>query len=182
MDLRGHGGSDKPLEPEQYAAPELWTTDIDAVIHAMELENPALVGWSMAGSIIADYVHRYGDEDIGALAFVGAFTSRETAEGQGVIHDEALTQFRGMASHDPRTNITSTRTFVDMLTADDLDRERFATIFGSSMMVPPEVRGAILGRERQDSYAALADVQTPALVVHGTEDQIVRLEASEYTA
>ncbi|WP_290653099.1 alpha/beta hydrolase [Aquisalimonas sp.] len=182
VDLRGHGASDKPLDPDQYIAAEIWAEDIDAVIRAKELDAPVLVGLSMAGSLIVNYLDLHGEDDIGGLVFVSAPTSQETSDGESVFFDEVFSYVGDMTSQDPRVNITATRGFVHLWTADDLEHEPFTTAFGSAMMVPPAVRGALLQRERRDAEDAFANLEAPALVVHGTADQIVKPEASEDTA
>ena len=55
-DLRGHGNSDKPLEPERYKSPKFWADEPHAVMDATELKRPVLVGWSYAGRVMADYL------------------------------------------------------------------------------------------------------------------------------
>lgn len=180
FDLRGHGASDKPLQPQAYAEPALWAADIDAVIRARELDNPVLVGWSMGGALIADYLDAHGDDSIGGVVFVGAFANRRTADGTSVFPDEAISIFRGMASPDLRTSINATRSLGSRLTANELDSATRETLLGGSMMVPAEVRAGILTREPRDADDALAETAVPALAIHGSEDQVVRLQASEH--
>src|SRR5712691_10736427 len=45
-DLRGHGSSDKPLEPEKYKESKAWADEVQAVIDATKLKRPVMVGWS----------------------------------------------------------------------------------------------------------------------------------------
>src|SRR5579871_2345160 len=58
-DLRGHGNSDKPLEPERYKDSKAWGDELQAVMDATGLKRPVLVGWSYGGRIIADYLRTY---------------------------------------------------------------------------------------------------------------------------
>lgn len=182
LDLRGHGGSDKPLEPEQYGDYTLWADDIDAVIRAKELDQPVLVGWSMAGVLMASYLAKHGDDDIGGVAFNGSFTGRTTSQGESVFEDELLPHLQNMAERDPKTRIDATRAFVGMLTANELDPDMLSTLFASSMMVPPEVRGAILAMELGIPGEALTDITAPVLVIHGTEDAMIKPAAAEHIA
>ena len=46
MDLRGHGFSDKPLEPEAYQTGAHWADDVAAVMIELRLRRPVLAGWS----------------------------------------------------------------------------------------------------------------------------------------
>src|SRR4051812_8871268 len=61
MDIRGHGLSDKPRAAYDDSA--LWAQDIHAVITALGLHQPILVGWSYGGVIISDYLGAFGDEN-----------------------------------------------------------------------------------------------------------------------
>jgi non-heme chloroperoxidase len=51
-DLRGHGNSDKPLEPERYKTSKYWGDEVQAVMDATGLKRPVLVGWSYGGRVI----------------------------------------------------------------------------------------------------------------------------------
>src|SRR5712675_387865 len=59
-DLRGHGNSDKPLDPARYRDSKAWGDEVQAVIHTAGLKHPVLVGWSYAGRVISDYVATHG--------------------------------------------------------------------------------------------------------------------------
>jgi non-heme chloroperoxidase len=48
-DLRGHGNSDKPLEPEKYKESRAWADEVQAIINAVNFKRPVLVGWSYGG-------------------------------------------------------------------------------------------------------------------------------------
>ncbi len=43
-DLRGHGNSDKPFEPERYKTSKYWGDEVQAVMDATGLKRPVLVG------------------------------------------------------------------------------------------------------------------------------------------
>jgi pimeloyl-ACP methyl ester carboxylesterase len=45
FDHRGHGDSDKPTDIAAYANNDVWADDIAAVMAAMSLRKPILVGW-----------------------------------------------------------------------------------------------------------------------------------------
>jgi pimeloyl-ACP methyl ester carboxylesterase len=71
-DLRGHGGSDKPLDAAFYRDHKRWADEVKAVMEAAKLKKPVLVGWSYGGRIIAEYLMEYGDKNIGGIHFVDA--------------------------------------------------------------------------------------------------------------
>jgi alpha/beta hydrolase fold/Clp protease len=52
-DLRGHGNSDKPFEPEKYKESKAWADEVQAIIDAANFKHPVLVGWSYGVHVIA---------------------------------------------------------------------------------------------------------------------------------
>src|SRR6266852_915908 len=71
-DLRGHGNSDKPLDPARYRDSNAWGDEVQAVIDAAGLKRPVLVGWSYAGRVISDYVATHGASRLAGINFVDA--------------------------------------------------------------------------------------------------------------
>jgi non-heme chloroperoxidase len=71
FDNRGHGMSEKPLDPSCYADERLWADDLAAVIDQTGLERPVLVAWSYGGFIVADYLRMHGDGAIAGIDLVG---------------------------------------------------------------------------------------------------------------
>ena len=76
-DLRGHGNSDKPLDPARYRDSKAWGDEVQAVMDAAGLKRPVLVGWSYAGRVISDYVTTHGAGKLAAS--ITAWTSSPQA-------------------------------------------------------------------------------------------------------
>src|SRR6266446_6477376 len=70
-DLRGHGNSDKPLDPARYRDSRAWGDEVQAVIDAAGFKHPVLVGWSYAGRVISDYIATHGASALADPALVG---------------------------------------------------------------------------------------------------------------
>mgnify|MGYP001434146189 CR=1 FL=1 len=77
LDLRGFGQSDKPWSGYSY---DRLSDDLSIVLETLQLENAALVGFSIGGAISIRYMARHGGRRIGKLALVDAaapvFTKR----------------------------------------------------------------------------------------------------------
>jgi pimeloyl-ACP methyl ester carboxylesterase len=179
-DLRGHGASDKPLDPSTYTDGTLWADDLNAVIRAKQLDRPVLVGWSYGGFVIADYLRRYGDAAIGGVVFVGAITKNGTAEAAGYLTDEVLALFGDVLSTDLLKSIDGTSTLTRMF-GDRVRGRLQERAYGSAMMVPPAVRAAMFNR-LLDNDDVLTRIRVPTLVIHGDADRIVRVSAAIHTA
>ena len=179
-DLRGHGASDRPLDAAEYTDAALWADDLDAVIRGKGLDRPVLVGWSYGGFVIADYIRKYGDGNLGGVVFLGAITKNGTAEAAGHLTDKVLGIFGDVLSADVRKGMEATRELTRMF-SDPLQGAAWEIAFGSTMMVPPAVRLAMFSRVL-DNDDVLALIDVPTLVVHGGRDRIVRVASSEHIA
>lgn len=181
IDLRGHGASDKPLDAHHYNDSGLWANDVAAVIEAAGLDRPVLVGWSYGGYIIADYIRAHGEDAISGLVFVGAVTKAGTEEAMDMLGEEFKEVLGGVFSRDLHTNIDATRAFLRMATAEPVDRDFFEFILASAMMVPVQVRTGLFDREL-DNDDVLSGIRSPALVIHGAEDELVLASSAEHIA
>ncbi|MGZ4197792.1 MAG: alpha/beta fold hydrolase [Solirubrobacteraceae bacterium] len=171
FDIRGHGMSDKPLEPSGYADERLWADDLAAVIEGAGAERPILVAWSYGGYISTDYARTYGDTALAGLVLVGGAVQLKPPTfdhlGPGL-----LANAQEMCGPDLGANIGATRRFLRACTARRLDTDTWESALCWNMVVPPQIRGALIAREI-DGDAVLASLSVPVLVIHGLEDEIV---------
>src|SRR5215210_1668899 len=172
VDLRGHGMSDAPLEPEHYDDAQLWADDVAAVIDQLELSRPVLVGWSYGGFVICDYLRVYGATRIAGIDFVGAAVTLNTSAYGTLIGPGFLDNIVGATSDDLPTNIEAIRKFVRACTVSQLSDDMFETASCWNMAVPAKIRAALVAREinSDDVLAALA---IPVLMSHGREDRVI---------
>lgn len=173
-DLRGHGNSDKPLDPAAYR--NSGGHEVQAVIDAAGLKRPVLVGWSYAGRVISDYLATEGAGKIAGINFVDAPIKADPA----LIGDN-LKNLPLMASEDLATNIAATRTFLRGCFSRQPSADDFETMLAFNMMVPPKVRAGLSGRPL-DATAMMSKLTLPVLVTHGAEDRNAKLGAGQYTA
>jgi pimeloyl-ACP methyl ester carboxylesterase len=179
LDLRGHGRSEKPQEG--YGDAHLWADDIHAVITTLQLEQPVLVGWSYGGIIIADYVGRYGDGHLRGINLVGALTSLGTDAAMQQIGPAFLALLDGFFAPTVAESVAALEQFMHLMVAAELSEEDFYTLLGYNAMVPPAVRQGLLMRT-VDNSSVLGTMQTPVLLTHGRDDQIILPMAAEQHA
>ncbi len=175
-DIRGHGGSDKPLGAEYYRDYKRWAGEMKSVMEAAKLKKPVLVGWSYGGRIIAEYLMEYGDERIAGINFVAAFT-KVVREFLGPATPAIL----NTSSENLAENIENTRSFLKFSTAQPLPPDEFQVILANNMMVPPQIRGHLLSRPAPYENA-LKKIKAPVLVSHGAKDQVALFPMARYTA
>lgn len=174
-DLRGHGGSEKPLDPAYYQDGSRWAGDIAALIAALRLTQPVLVGWSYGGRIIGDYLRAHGSADIGGVVFVDAITANDRG-----FYGSCNRMMKQMTDPDPAVAIDATRAFLRRCVHAPLDADVFEILLAANMMVPPQVRAAMARPADYDDL--LAGLDRPTLVVHGREDQVIALAMAERIA
>lgn len=175
-DIRGHGNSDKPLDPLYYRDHKRWADELKAVMEGAKLKKPTLVGWSYGARIIAEYLMEYGDKNIAGINFVGAFT--KVARD---ILGPATPAVLKMASEELSENIASTLSFLRFCTAKSLAPEEIEVMLAYNMVVPAKIRGYLLGRPAPYEDA-LRKITVPVLISHGNEDHVALVPIAHYTA
>jgi non-heme chloroperoxidase len=178
-DLRGHGMSEAPLEPEHYTDGRLWADDLAAIIGQLRLERPVLVGWSYGGFVICDYVRAHGQDRIAAIDFVaGAVTLGEAAFGT-LIGPGFLDHFADATSDDLPTSIQGMRSLIRTFPVKPFPPDEVETLLASSMTVPARIRTNLVAREI-DGDDVLPTLEVPLLVTQGRSDTIVLPAMAEH--
>jgi non-heme chloroperoxidase len=178
-DLRGHGMSEAPLEPEHYADGALWADDVAAIIQQLGLDRPVLVGWSYGGFITCDYLRAHGQDHIAAINLTGGVTTLGQAAFGTLIGPGFLDHFADVTADDLPTNIRGMRGLVKAWPATPYPPEEVETLLCSGMTVPAQIR-ANLGAREIDGDDVLATLQVPLLVSHGRADTVVLPAMAEH--
>ena len=174
-DIRGHGGSEKPLDAAHYRDHKRWAEELNAVIEGAKLKRPILVGWSYGGRIVVEYLMEYSDKNIAGINFAGAFT-KVVPELLG----PATPAVMKMVSENLAENIESTRSFLQFSTAKALPPDELEMMLAYNMVVPARVRRHLL--HRPAAYeTTLRKITVPVLVTHGTEDRVALVPMAHYT-
>jgi pimeloyl-ACP methyl ester carboxylesterase len=176
-DLRGHGDSDKPIGRDRYLNGELWADDLAAVIAQAGLRRPVVVGWSLGGLPIGNYLMKYGDARLAGLHFVDALTKRS--------RDYAgRPEYRGLlpatASPDLGTRIDALRGFLRACFKTQPSEADFERMLAFNAQVPQHVLSHIMAGvplEADDAYRA---VRVPVLVAHGAEDALLNVSITAF--
>jgi non-heme chloroperoxidase len=178
-DLRGHGMSEAPLEPEHYTNARLWADDVAAIIDQLRLDRPVLVGWSYGGFVICDYLRAHGQDRIAAIDFAGAVITLGGAAFGTLIGPGFLDHFPDATADDLPTNIRGIRGLVKGWPAKPYPAEEVETLLCSAMVVPAQIR-ANLGAREIDGDDVLRTLHVPLLVSHGRADTVVLPAMAEH--
>jgi non-heme chloroperoxidase len=178
-DLRGHGMSEAPLEPEHYTDAQLWADDVAAIIDQLALDRPVLVGWSYGSYVICDYVRAYGQDRIAAIDFSGGGVKLGQAAFGTLIGPGFLDHFADATADDLPTNIRAMRSFVRACLAKPLPDDALETVVCWNVVVPARIRANLAAREI-DGDDVLRSLKVPLLVTQGRADSVVLPAMAEH--
>ncbi len=178
-DLRGHGESAKPLDPSFYNESRRWADELEAVIDGAAATKPIVVGWSLGGRVLRQYLIHYGDRRLGGLHFV----STRPFEDPSVLAPAS----RASIARRPDTLAERIDAHIAFLRACFLrqpSEDDFAVALAYNIIVPQEIREAISGWSTglEETRSALAQVTVPTLITHGRNDALILPIAAEMTA
>lgn len=180
-DLRGHGGS---TSGPGYAL-DAFADDLAYWVEYLDLQQAALLGWSLGGQVALALYPRL-HQHIGRLLLINS-TPRfcATADWEGGLPDG---QVRALA-RDLRKNylLAMNNFFALQFAGEDLPRERHRQIVTFAVragrLPEPEVAVAALETLRSaDQREQLTAIEVPVLVMHGELDRIVPPAAGRYLA
>ncbi|MBK6597753.1 MAG: alpha/beta hydrolase [Proteobacteria bacterium] len=164
IDMRGHGGSGKPWDSAAYARSKPWADDIRAVVTALGLSQPVLVGWSFGGYVALDYVREYGGDALRGVVLIGSDGSLLPRPAVG-----------GKQSGDLELLQQNAKAFMAVMSAAPLRQDALDRGYAAYLMMPPYARNAMRGK-RLDNTDLVATLRAPTLVVLGGKDPSVPIE------
>ncbi|GAA2030394.1 bromoperoxidase [Agromyces tropicus] len=178
-DRRGFGRSSKPATGYDY---DTFAADLKALLDALDLTEVALVGFSMGTGEVGRYLGAYGSDRVSKAAFIGSLEPylRQTEDNP----DGAAPDFDGL-----RTQAEG-----DRFAWFDGFFENFYNLDENlgSRISEAAVRGSWATATQAGWYAASASVDSwltdfrgdieridvPALILHGTADRILPIDAT----
>ena len=169
-DLRGHGLSGKPAGAEFYSQGKRWGDELQSVIAVKGLKRPTLVGWSLGGAVMTNYLQTYGDSRLAGLVFVNAVIE---------LKPELLQANEGpakaVASSDLRTHLEGTRQFVRKCFFKQPDEAAFGLLLANAALASREMATTVLaGRFSIPARQALPRVRVPVVLIHGDQDALIK--------
>jgi non-heme chloroperoxidase len=168
IDLRGHGLSAKPWTAEAYSDRAIWAADIAAVLKALKVERPLIVGWSFGGNVALNYLRECGSGCARGLVLAGSVAGLVPAAKP--VPDPAMPPPQGNARADNYHDLFLAANWLSriMTAAPPSQLETMQKMMTITMM-PPMVRRAMAGLQL-DNQDLAPKLTLPVLFIHGLSD------------
>jgi non-heme chloroperoxidase len=166
-DLRGHGLSGKPAGLDAYHDGRRWADDLAAIIQASHARRPVLVGWSLGGVVISNYLAAYGDAAIAGAAYVDGVI--ELKPDQIVAHQQ---MYRDMISPDLKTHLDGERAFLERCFHTPPDPATFTRLLANAAMASWDMQRAVPSMT-VDASGGLSRAEVPVWLLYGAQDALV---------
>lgn len=155
-DLRGHGESDKPDHGYLY---DEYISDLDAILTALDLERPLILGHSLGGLITLWWAARYPDRAAAMVIEDSPLRSgHDFAEAfDGWIHLNGL----------PLEELTAHYRSENPTWSSEAAHLRAAQMHVAAPNVFHELRADSVANEGVDRIAEIAGIASPTLLIHG---------------
>jgi pimeloyl-ACP methyl ester carboxylesterase len=179
-DRRGFGKSTQTWDGYNY---DTFADDLKAVLDELDLQNVTLVGFSMGGGEVARYMSRYGGARVSKVAFISAVTPYllKTEDNPDGVEQEVFDEMTENIRKDRAAFLqTFSKQFYGVnliskpVSQAHLDGD-FARAYVASHKATLDCVTAFSATDFRDD---LAQIQVPALVIHGDSDKTVPIEAS----
>ncbi|MCM2550636.1 alpha/beta fold hydrolase [Burkholderia glumae] len=171
-DLRGHGRSGRPSGAAPYHDGRRWGDDLAAVIAASHARKPVVVGWSLGGVVISNYLAAHGDAGIAGAVYVDGVV--ELTAQQLVAHPGV---YRDMNSPDLRTHLDGERAFLGLCFHHRPAADRFERLLANAALASWDMQREI---PAMTVFAAegLGRAHVPLLFLYGGRDALVDAPAA----
>jgi len=179
-DRRGHGLSSQPWNGNDM---DHYADDLGALIRHLDLKNAVLVGHSTGGGEVAHYIGRHGNQRVAKAVLVGAVPPQmvKSATNTGGLPMDVFDGIRKAVVED------RSQFFMD-LTLPFYGYNRPGAKISQGVRDTFCAQGMQCGLKNAydcikqfsetDFTADLKKIDVPTLIVHGSDDQIVPIDAS----
>lgn len=179
-DRRGFGLSAKPATGYEY---DKLAADLDQILTKLDLHDVALVGFSMGGGEVARYLGKFGSERVSKTVFMSAITPallKGPDNEEGVDADVFEGMRQALVADRPAF---LTKFFKDFYNLDknlgrSISEDAVRASWNVASLSSPIAAVQCVTAWGEDFREDVKSIDVPTLVVHGTADRIVPIDAS----
>ena len=179
-DRRGFGKSDYPGTGYDY---ETLAGDLQSLIAHLKLTDATLVGFSMGGGEIAKYFGKYGGAGVIKTVLISSvlpFMLKTSDNEDGIPQDIFDAMGHGMKTDRPSFLADFTNNFYSVGFINKPISDAYINVAVTNAMNSSPVATLACANSfaTTDFRADVVKINVPTLIIHGSEDKIVPIEAS----
>lgn len=179
-DRRGFGRSSQPTEGYDY---DTFAADLNVLLEHLDVEDVALVGFSMGTGEVTRYLATYGSGRVRKAALLGALPPflLKTADNPAGVDGEVFDGIKAAIvkdRYDYFEDLFNDFYNVDVLGGSRISGRAWQASFVVAAGASPYATYACVDSWLTDFRSDLERVDVPTLVVHGTEDRILPISAT----
>ena len=176
-DRRGFGKSSKVETGYDY---DTFAADLNVVLSTLDLRDIVLVGFSMGTGELARYTKLFGTERIAKLAFLASLEP-------GLLNEVPKDVFDGIEATAKADRFAWFTQFyndfynLDQTLGSRISQEAVTASWNTAVSSAPTAAYAVVSswiEDFADDVAAVKAAGLPTLIVHGTEDRILPIDAT----
>lgn len=180
-DRRGFGKSSKPAAGYDY---DTFAADLDTVLTTLELQDVVLAGFSMGTGEVGRYLGTYGSARIAKAVFLGSLEPYllQADDNPTGVPQEVFDGLLAAVTADRYAFFTEF--FKNFYNADDLlgtprlSQEVINAGWNLAVSASPVAAAAAQPTWLTDFRQDIPKIDVPALIVHGTADNILPIDAT----
>jgi pimeloyl-ACP methyl ester carboxylesterase len=179
-DRRGFGRSDQPTTGYDY---DTFAADLNVLMNTLDLTGAVLAGFSMGSGEVARYLSRYGSDRVAKAAFLASLEPYllRTDDNPTGVPAEVFTEIRAQVTADRYAYFTAF--YRDFFNTDDnlgsrLSEEALRNSWNIAAGDSWYASSAAVPTWTTDFRADIAKIDVPALILHGTADRILPIDAT----
>ncbi|WP_312178885.1 alpha/beta hydrolase [Arthrobacter sp.] len=180
-DRRGFGKSSKPVTGYDY---DTFAADLSTLLSALDLQDVVLVGFSMGTGEVGRYLGTYGSARVAKAVFLGSLEPYllQTGDNPTGVPQEVFDGLLQAVTADRYAFFTEF--FQNFYNADDLlgtprlSQEVINAGWNLAVSASPAAAIAAQPTWLTDFRGDIPKIDVPALIVHGTADNILPIDAT----
>jgi non-heme chloroperoxidase len=178
-DRRGFGKSGRPAAGYDY---DTFAADLDKLVTGLDLRGFDIAGHSMGGGEIARYLGTYGSQRVRRAAIISGIPPYllQTPDTPNGVPQEVFTQIATALTADRFAYFTEwNKNFynLDQTLGTRISAEAVQDSWNQAVSASPAGTIACVATWHTDFRADLPKIDIPVLVMHGTADRVLPIEA-----
>lgn len=170
VDLRGHGSSGKPNDPDLYSTSRPWAEDLEAVRTQCNAAGSVVVGWSFGAMVFMDWLRNYGTKDVRGFISVGSNAGmiKKSAEQK----QRLANAIAGLGKKQPNfaTEFEEAKAFVGNILHRPISSELEEMMTISNMRLPLYAT-QMMGKKIHENHDLNGSLTCPTLFILGEHDR-----------